>query len=195
MSQLTIYAEDGSRELTIQEHGEQEHGQQEHAEQKHAEMAQQLSQVGVLFERWNASRMLADDAEQTDILSAYDNDIQRLNRIYGFQSVDVINITPDTPNISDIRNKFLQEHTHDDFEMRFFVRGKGLFYIRTNNKIFAVLCTQGDLISVPADTPHWFDTGAKPTLTAIRLFANPDGWIPNFTGDNIAQRFPLLAPH
>jgi len=55
-----------------------------------------------------------------------------------------------------------------------------------------VLCTKGDLISVPANTPHWFDMGPNPNFTAIRLFNNPEGWVANFTGSDIAQRFNRL---
>ncbi|POA64264.1 cupin, partial [Pseudomonas sp. DP16D-R1] len=31
-------------------------------------------------------------------------------------------------------------------------------------------------------------------FTAIRLFLNPDGWIAQFTGSDIADRFPRLEP-
>jgi 1,2-dihydroxy-3-keto-5-methylthiopentene dioxygenase len=58
--------------------------------------------------------------------------------------------------------------------------------------VYAVLCEKNDLISVPANTPHWFDMGPNPDFCAIRLFNNPDGWVAHFTGDEIAARFPLL---
>ncbi len=57
-----------------------------------------------------------------------------------------------------------------------------------------MLCEEGDLISVPAGTRHWFDMGPNPRFTAIRLFTNADGWIANFTGDTIADRFPRHEP-
>jgi len=38
--------------------------------------------------------------------------------------------------------------------------------------------------------------GPNPNLKAIRLFTTPEGWVANFTGDKIADRFPRLeAPH
>ncbi len=59
-----------------------------------------------------------------------------------------------------------------------------------------VLCTRGDLISVPAKTRHWFDMGPRPEFKAIRLFITPEGWVANYTGDKIADGFPRLeAPH
>ena len=47
-------------------------------------------------------------------------------------------------------------------------------------------------ISVPAGTTHRFDMGSEPEFTAIRLFNNAEGWVANFTGSDIASRFPLL---
>ncbi len=35
--------------------------------------------------------------------------------------------------------------------------------------------------------------GPNPYFIAIRLFTNPAGWVANFTGDTIAERFPRLA--
>jgi len=62
--------------------------------------------------------------------------------------------------------------------------------------VHGVLCSKGDLISVPANVRHWFDMGPNPNFKAIRLFITPDGWVANFTGDKIADSFPRLeAPH
>ena len=63
-----------------------------------------------------------------------------------------------------------------DFELRFFVDGRGLFYLHLGDKVYCVLCEQGDLISVPANTTHWFDMGANPRFKCIRFFTTPDGW-------------------
>ncbi len=76
--------------------------------------------------------------------------------------------------------------------MRFFVDGQGLFGLHLGERIYEVLCTKGDLISVQANTPHWFDMGPNPNFTAIRLFNNQEGWVANFTGSDIAQRFSRL---
>jgi 1,2-dihydroxy-3-keto-5-methylthiopentene dioxygenase len=99
---------------------------------------------------------------------------------------------PSHPDKDAFRNKFLDEHTHSEDEVRFFVRGQGLFVIHANGRVYSVLCAKNDLISVPANTRHWFDMGPNPSFTAIRLFSNPDGWVANFTKDTIARRFPLL---
>jgi 1,2-dihydroxy-3-keto-5-methylthiopentene dioxygenase len=34
--------------------------------------------------------------------------------------------------------------------------------------------------------------GNSPQFCAIRFFDNPDGWVAQFTGEAIAEQFPLL---
>ena len=75
--------------------------------------------------------------------------------------------------------------------MRFFVHGSGDFILHVAGKIFDVHCTQGDLISVPARTKHWFDAGEAPNFTALRVFTDTSGWVPHYTGDKISEAFPV----
>lgn len=155
-------------------------------------IAEQLAGIGVQFERWQAECEFSADAEAQDVLNAYQGSIDRLKQQYGFQSVDVISLKADHPNKDQLRQKFLAEHTHSDFEVRFFVEGRGLFYLHVDDKVYAVLCEQGDLISVPANTTHWFDMGENPDFKCIRLFTTEDGWVAEFTGSKIAESFPTL---
>ena len=159
---------------------------------EHDAIAGELDAVGVEFERWTADRVLSDSASQEEIIEAYRGSVDRLMTLYDFKSVDVISLHPAHPDKEALRAKFLDEHTHSDFEVRFFVGGQGQFYIHKNDKVYSVLCEQGDLISVPANTPHWFDMGPNPSFKCIRLFTTPEGWVANFTGSSIAKRFPRL---
>ena len=102
-------------------------------------------------------------------------------------------MNPTHPQKDEFRQKFLSEHTHSEDEVRFFVAGQGLFSLHIGENVYEVLCSQGDLISVPANTPHWFDMGPEPSFIAIRLFNNPEGWVANFTGSDIADHFNRLG--
>lgn len=150
----------------------------------------QLAQIGVEFERWDASKPLLPSDGAEEVIAAYQEAIDRLNRKYGFVSIDVVAMQPDDPQVEAKRGKFLAEHTHDDFETRFFVDGAGMFYIRASGKVYMTECTRGDLINLPANTTHWFDMGPKPYFKAIRFFRIAEGWVGKFTGDTIADRFP-----
>jgi 1,2-dihydroxy-3-keto-5-methylthiopentene dioxygenase len=151
-----------------------------------------LREVGVRFERWDASRQLSNEDDDEAVMQAYASDIERLKHAGGYRSVDVLRCLPENPKRSELRAKFLSEHTHDEDEVRFFVEGAGVFYLRLAGRIYMTLCERNDLISVPAGTRHWFDMGPSPRFTVLRLFTTPDGWVANFTGDAIATRFPAF---
>jgi 1,2-dihydroxy-3-keto-5-methylthiopentene dioxygenase len=156
------------------------------------DIAHRLQEIGVRFEYWTAGNELDADATPAKILAAYCRPVERLKNIYGFQSVDVVSINADHPQKDELRAKFLNEHIHSDFEVRFFVEGRGLFFLHPNDRVYGVFCEQGDLLSVPANTRHWFDMGASPDFKCIRLFTSPDGWEAQFTGDKIAANYPTL---
>lgn len=179
MTRLTRYDETG--------------GAPEFESEDAAVIAAELAPIGVRFERWG-TRPLRPDASAEDAIAAYAPEIERLKAERGYQTVDVVRMVPDHPDRASLRTKFLDEHAHGEDEVRFFVEGEGLFTLHAGGKVHAVLCTEGDLISVPAGMPHWFDMGPSPRFTAIRLFDNPEGWVAKFTGDAIAQRFPRHEP-
>jgi 1,2-dihydroxy-3-keto-5-methylthiopentene dioxygenase len=164
-----------------------------HVTEDGTEIARWLDGIGVRFERWRAEQPLADDADQDAILAAYRSEVDRLMRENGYRTADVVRLRRGTPDTAPMRAKFLDEHTHSEDEVRFFVEGAGAFYLRGDGEIYRVVCEAGDLIGVPANTRHWFDMGPKPHFCAIRLFTNPEGWVANFTGDPIAQRVPKFG--
>jgi 1,2-dihydroxy-3-keto-5-methylthiopentene dioxygenase len=152
----------------------------------------QLKQVGVRFEQWQTIESLKSGATQEEVLTAYQPEVDKLINEEGYLTVDVVSLTADNPHKTAFREKFLNEHTHSEDEVRFFVDGKGLFSLHIENQVFEVLCTRGDLISVPANTRHWFDMGDNPNFIAIRFFNNPEGWVANFTESDIASKFSRL---
>jgi len=179
MSHLTVYRDsDAANPLVVTEDFD--------------EIAQALSEAGIRIERWKADRALPADADNETIIAAYQAEIDRLVAERGYQTWDVVSMHPDHPDKDAFRGKFLDEHTHGEDEVRFFVRGQGLFNMHVEGKVYSLLCVKDDLISVPANTRHWFDMGPNPSFTAIRLFNNPEGWVAQFTGSDIAGQFPKL---
>lgn len=181
MSRLRIYhQDDGSRCLSSHD--------------DHAEIARELAAAGVRFERWEAAQPIEPGASPEDVVAAYRADIDRLMQTEGYKTVDVISLKPDHPERAALRRKFLEEHTHSEDEVRFFVAGSGQFTLHIGDKVYEVLCEAGDLIGVPDGTRHWFDMSEAPYFVAIRLFTNPEGWVAKFTGADIAGRFPRMQP-
>ena len=124
-----------------------------------SEIQRELNQVGVRFEQWAVQHELAAGANAEEVLKAYQNDIDKLISQAGYQAVDVVSLNSNHPDKAVLRQKFLSEHTHTEDEVRFFVAGEGLFTLHIKDKVYEVICEKGDLISVPANTPHWFAAG------------------------------------
>lgn len=164
------------------------------AHDDHPAIARELAKVGVRFEQWEANQPVAPGASQDQVIAAYRHDIDRLMRDEGYQAVDVISLTPNHPDRATLRQKFLNEHTHSEDEVRFFVAGAGQFTLHIEGKVYEVLCEQGDLIGVPDGTRHWFDMSEAPYFVAVRLFTNKEGWVASFTGSDIAEQFPRMEP-
>jgi 1,2-dihydroxy-3-keto-5-methylthiopentene dioxygenase len=158
-----------------------------------AEIARHLATIGVRFERWESPVTLSPDDSAETILAAYRPYLDTLMGATGAGSADVIKLTPDHPQAGALREKFLSEHTHTEDEIRFFVHGSGNFIMHVDGRVWDAHCVQGDLISVPANTQHWFDAGEKPFFTALRVFTDTSGWVAHFTGDKISERFPAVA--
>ncbi|MEO6084795.1 MAG: cupin [Umezawaea sp.] len=168
------------------------------------EIAVELKRLGVRYENWPVVAGLPATPSSEEVVTAYRANVDRVVETEGYVLVDALHMTPsDDPewreNAAAARKKFLAEHTHDDDEDRYFARGAGVFYLHVDGKVFGILCEAGDLLSVPANTTHWFDMGSNPDYVSIRFFHDDDGWVGNFTGSDIALRFPtfdtLMAGH
>ena len=153
---------------------------------------EELAQRGIQFQRWPARANLPEGADQAAILAAYAEEVAAVQRDGGYQTVDAIRLQPDHPDRATLRQKFLAEHTHSEDEVRFFVEGRGLFCLHVGDEVMQLVCEADDWISVPAGTRHWFDMGPEPQFCALRFFNNTEGWVAQFTGDPIAERFPAL---
>ena len=157
-------------------------------------IAEHMQAIGVLFRRWPVVRGVGPHTDTEQVLQAYAEQTAALRDEFGLSSMDVISLHPAHAAAAAARQKFLQEHTHDDFEMRYFAAGGGLFYLRKAGKVYVLLCTAGDLISVPAGMTHWFDMSEAPYFVALRFFTREDGWVANFTGDEVANRYAPMTP-
>ncbi|WP_242902353.1 1,2-dihydroxy-3-keto-5-methylthiopentene dioxygenase [Actinomadura terrae] len=163
-----------------------------------AAIHRELDGIGVRIEHWETTAPLTASADEATIKDAYRDDIDRISAAGGYTLVDVVRMipNPDDPEwrrlAAQARSKFLEEHFHEEDEVRFFVEGTGCFYLHVDGKVYATVCTAGDLLSVPNRTVHWFDMGHTPSFTAIRFFQEEDGWIGKFLPESIASRFPRL---
>jgi len=149
-------------------------------------IAGRLAEIGIDYERWENIREVSPDATDQEILEAFSDEIERLKTAGGYVTADVINVVSTTPGLEEMLNKFNKEHWHDEDEVRFIVKGHGLFHIAPKDSdVVSIEMEAGDLIRVPRGTLHWFDLCGDRTVRAIRLFQDMSGWTPHYTGSGV----------
>ena len=155
-----------------------------------SEVTAYLASIGIGYERWELPKAVEDRASSEEILEAYSEQIEGLKRRGGYVKADVINVTPQTPNLEPMLAKFSREHWHDEDEVRFIIYGRGLFHIHPRQgQLTAIEVEAGDLIRVPRGTWHWFDLCGDRTIRAIRLFQDPSGWTPLYTDSGVDRKY------
>jgi 1,2-dihydroxy-3-keto-5-methylthiopentene dioxygenase len=153
-----------------------------------------LQPFGIWYEKWDVEGRIGPEATNEEILAAYAPEVERLKKAGGFVTADVINVTGATPNLDAMLNKFNKEHTHSEDEVRFTVRGSGVFHIHPENgPVFAIQVESGDLINVPCGTHHWFDLCSDRNIRCIRLFQDMSGWAPHYVEKGVHERYQPLC--
>lgn len=153
-----------------------------------------LKPFGIWYEKWDVEGRLGLDATNDEILATYAPEIERLKKAGGFVTADVINVSPATPGLDGMLAKFSKEHTHSEDEVRFTVKGSGVFHIHPDNgPVFAIQVESGDLINVPMGTRHWFDLCNDRTIRCIRLFQDTTGWAPHYVDSGVHERYTALC--
>ncbi len=153
-----------------------------------------LKPFGIWYEHWDVSGRLPSNPTDEQILSTYAPEIDRLKQQGGYVTADVINVSPETPNLDVMLAKFDKEHTHSEDEVRFTVSGKGVFHVNPDNgPVFEVTVESGDLINVPKGTRHWFNLCTERHIRCIRLFQDKSGWTPEYVDSSVHANYQPLC--
>jgi 1,2-dihydroxy-3-keto-5-methylthiopentene dioxygenase len=153
-----------------------------------------LGQFGIWYEKWDVESRVGSDPTDQEILDGYGEEIERLKEKGGFVTADVINVNPETPNLDAMLQKFAKEHTHSEDEVRFTIKGSGVFHIHPKGgPVFGIQVEKGDLVNVPKGTRHWFDLCDDRTIRCIRLFEDPAGWAPEYVDDPVHENYTAVC--
>ena len=141
-----------------------------------------LKPFGIWYEKWDVEGRIGSEVTNEEILAAYAPEIDRLKASGGYVTADVINVSPAIPNLDAMLAKFSKEHTHSEDEVRFTVKGSGVFHIHPDSgPVFAIQVEAGDLINVPAGTKHNIINSSRTEV--LKLYSiysppeHPDGTI------------------
>lgn len=115
-------------------------------------------------------------------MDAYQPHLDELTKKRGYVAQDIVQLSPQTPDLDAVLAKFDPEHRHDDDEVRFVLEGEGVFDIRTvpdakgDERWMRVIVEPGDLLVVPKGKHHRFELTETRTIKCVRLFKDPAGW-------------------
>jgi 1,2-dihydroxy-3-keto-5-methylthiopentene dioxygenase len=152
---------------------------------KEQEVTSFLDKHGVLYEHWDMDKLsnklrnqfLLSNEDKEEILSTYDDEIRSLANRRGYAEWDVVALSDATPNLDELLKKFENVHVHTEDEVRAITAGNGIFTIKGEEGYFDVELSQGDVISVPVNTPHFFTLMENRQVVAVRLFIDSSGWV------------------
>src|ERR1700744_1471237 len=152
----------------------------------------ELAGVGICFELWNLDRVPADSSADL-VLDAYREEIDQMKRRGGYMTADVIDVTPETPNLDTMLARFDKEHTHSEDEVRFILAGKGIFFLNIGGRVASVEVHPGDMLRVPKGTTHWFTLCEDKRIRAVRWFQDTTGWTPEYTESGMDRSYQPLC--
>jgi 1,2-dihydroxy-3-keto-5-methylthiopentene dioxygenase len=150
-----------------------------------ADWAPYLAPVGIATGQWPvaglspalALQASVDPGVHPQILDYFAPQLTAIKREHGYLSEDIVSLSPQTPNLEGILDKFRPVHHHTDDEVRVVLSGEGIFgIVPPEGEPYEIHVEAGDLIIVPAYTRHWFDLKASQQIVALRIFMTSAGW-------------------
>lgn len=169
-----------------------------------ADISRELASLNIQLSYWQIgqdpqlrqllSRESLTPEEKELVLVALDGYFEQLKRTDGYQSRDLIALHPEIPNLDEMLAKFDRTHTHADDEVRYIVDGEGIFgFIRPDRTQVELTVQPEEYINVPAGTEHWFYLTPARRIKAVRYFIGTEGWVPQYTGNEIRFRQTAIA--
>jgi 1,2-dihydroxy-3-keto-5-methylthiopentene dioxygenase len=156
------------------------------------DIASTLAEHGVALEHRDGAAPIKPGASREEVINACRGPLDTLMTERGYATFEVISLDSNQAPVDQAYSALLDEHVHDEDELRLFVAGRGLLNLHIGDYVYALLCERNDLVAVPAGTRQWFDMGERPYLIALRLFKGTSGSLAKLTGDPISGQFQRL---
>lgn len=149
-----------------------------------------IEKMGVISEQWDLGEVDLNGIDLKHPTSGLIAQILKSNKnrenwIYDFRTpegnIDIVNISPETPNLNDLLKNFSRKHTHSAPEVRLILEGEGVFTIWNDNTSYEIPVQKGSFLVIPADCVHAFQLTDTHRILALRVFKDTDGWIPKYS--------------
>jgi len=124
-----------------------------------------------------------NDPEKEEVLAGLEYRFDELKKKYNYKARDLVVLHDEVPGIADMLAKFDKLHYHTDEEVRYIIDGTGIFGFIIDGEKFEVHVRQGDFISIPQNTKHWFCLDDAKRIKAVRYFKDNSGWVPVYVDE------------
>ena len=149
-----------------------------------------LASIGVEYRRWTSAYPVPVSAHPSQILDGYGSELESYKAAHRFAAYDVIELTPETPELDDMLGRFSKEHWHDEDEAHLIVAGRGVCNIHPGSRAVVMIELEpGDFLSVGRGIRHWFDLCSERRLRAIRFLSRTDGYGTDYTQSGIESEY------
>lgn len=153
-----------------------------------AEIESFLAGIGVEYQRWTRVNPIPAFSSAEEILKTYEPELESYKSRKNFSPYEVVDLTPETPEIESMLAEFKREHWHNSDEARFILAGRGVCYLHPSGRgVITVELEPGDLISVGPGIRHWFELCAEKWFRAIQFSSETQE--AEYTGSGIDAEF------
>jgi len=142
----------------------------------------------VLFQSYSLPP-LRDTASADEVFDEHATLIDELRARSGCQQVELRGMSPVYPDGKLRRELLYSESRSVGQQWHLFLHGQAIFYLHLAHRVYVIGCERGNLVSIPADMPHWFDMGPQPDFVTLTLSEDAAHSLAETTSD-IALRFP-----
>ena len=132
---------------------------------------------------------LRSTASAEEVLDEHAALIDEMRLRSGCRRIELRGMSPVYPDGQLRRELLYSESRGMGQQWHLFLHGQAIFYLHLAYRVYVVGCERGNLISIPADLPHWFDMGPQPDFVTVTLSEGDTDSLAETTSD-IALRFP-----
>jgi len=154
------------------------------------DIASTLVAAGIDYRRVELPATLRPGCEQAEFDAACGLWLQAFMGREGHVQQELFNLQRNHPQKLELRARYLDEQVQASTCAWLFIGGFAQLAVHLNDYVYLLQGERGDLLTLPAGTPHWFDLGEEPHALVLRLSQSDE--TPERTGGDIASRFPRL---
>lgn len=153
----------------------------------HAEdISSELAEIGVSFSQQALTTGFDWNKAAAEVIAEQQDWLAPLQKQHSLEQVELISIAEGDARAAARHREAQVEHVLGGDEWRYFLAGRARMSFHVDQHIYALRCSRGDQLGIPAQMKRWFELGEQPRVAFIRLGRSAADCSPQPTGNAIA---------